>query len=144
LIARHTVAPKNRARGVLGKDTNVTSSRVRTDVHAAAEPRGDDSNAVFARRTAGGKYRRQESVLLCETQFRDFFDRSWAPTDTRLANLVAISFFARADQNAGTFPGTRSSTGEPGELRFHHFKVPIKVIFGDLASRGWSKQPMRP
>jgi hypothetical protein len=84
---------------------NVMSSRVRTDVHAAAEPRGDDSKAAFARRTAGGKYRQQASVLLCETQFRDFFDHSWAPIETRLPKFGAISFFARADQNAGTFPG---------------------------------------
>jgi hypothetical protein len=39
---------------------------------------------------------------------------------------------------------TRSSTGGPGELRFDHFKVPIEVIFGELAGRGWSKQPIRP
>jgi hypothetical protein len=39
---------------------------------------------------------------------------------------------------------TRSSTGGPAELRFDHFKVPIEVIFGDIAGRSLSKQPMRP
>jgi hypothetical protein len=76
--------------------TNVMSSRGRADVHASVEPRGDDSDTAFARGATGSEYRRQPPVLLCQTQFRNFFDHDLVPIDPHSGGrLVAINRSAR-------------------------------------------------